>query len=83
MKLLQLLAVLAAGAGGLVMLSSAADAQTPAYRYCMVGTPNMFIDCTFSTLQQCQMTASAGVGFCQESNAYVAARNAAPAAIRR
>jgi hypothetical protein len=74
MKLLQVLVALAAGTGGLAIMPSAAE---PVYRYCMVGTPNSFRSCTFSTLAQCQMTASGGAGFCQENNAYVAARGAA------
>jgi hypothetical protein len=78
MKLLQALAVLAAGAAGLATTPSTAE---PFYRYCMVGTPNSYTSCTFNTLQQCQVTASAGAGFCIESNAYVASRQATP--IRR
>jgi hypothetical protein len=79
MRLLQALALAVAAAGGLAIMPSSADAAT--YRYCMVGTPNMFTDCSFNTLQQCQMTASAGVGFCQENSAYIAATRGVP--IRR
>ncbi len=54
------------------------------FRYCMIGTPNMGRDCTFNSLQQCQATASAGVGFCQENPAYTAsARQVAPQPKRR
>jgi hypothetical protein len=78
MRLLQALVVVAAGSAGLAMTPSRAE---PLYRYCMVGTPNSYTTCTFNTLQQCQMTASAGAGFCIESNAYVASQQAA--SIRR
>lgn len=82
MKLLQALFVLAAGHGGLLALSSAG--AEPIYRYCMIGTPNMGRDCTHSTLQQCQVAASAGVGFCQENPAYTAsARQIEPRPKRR
>lgn len=74
MKLLPALTVLVAGAGGLATTPSAAE---PVYRYCMIGTPNSYRSCTFNTLEQCRMTASAGGGFCVESNEYVAARQAA------
>jgi hypothetical protein len=70
MKALLGLLVLAAGVGGSSAMSQA-KAQTQ-FRYCMIGTPNMGMDCTFSTLQQCQATASGGIGFCQENPAYVA-----------
>lgn len=83
MKALLALPALASLAGGLTT-ASPAKAQTQPYRYCMIGTPNLHMDCTFSTLQQCQMTASAGVGFCQENSAYIAqARQVAPHAPRR
>jgi hypothetical protein len=76
------LLVLAAGFGGL--LTTPAARAEPIYRYCMIGTPNMGRDCTFSTLQQCQATASAGIGFCQENSAYIAnARQIEPVPKRR
>jgi hypothetical protein len=79
MKLLQAaLAGLAVGVAGLAVTPSKAE---PLYRYCMIGTPNSYTSCTFNTLQQCQLTASAGAGFCIESNTYVASRQGAP--IRR
>lgn len=84
MKLLSafvVLGVLGAGVSGLLATSPAS--AEPIYRYCMIGTPNMFRDCTFSTLQQCMMTASAGVGFCQENSAYIVSRQSAPVAQRR
>lgn len=68
-KLLQASLVLAAAAGGLLTISGAA--AEPVFRYCMIGTPNMAMDCTFNTLEQCQIMASAGVGFCQENPAFV------------
>lgn len=82
MRLVQTLAVLVAGIGGLLTTSEAG--AEPVYRYCMIGTPNMPRDCTFSTLQQCRMTASGRIGFCQENPAFTAsARQLAPAAKRR
>jgi hypothetical protein len=83
MKLLS--AMLALGAGVGVLLSVApVSAEMAPYRYCMIGTPNMGRDCTFATLQQCQLAASAGVGFCQENSAYIAnARRLVPAPSRR
>ena len=79
MKRIQALAVLATVTGGLVGWSPLAQAE-PVYRYCMIpGGPNLFQNCLFSTLQQCQVAASAGVGFCQENSLYTAARNAPPA----
>ena len=81
MKFLSAFLVLSAGIGGLLAASPAS--AEPIYRYCMIGTPNMFMDCTFSTLPQCMMTASAGMGFCQENSAYLVSRQSAPAAQRR
>lgn len=78
MSFLRALVVLAAGLGGLAAWCPLAYAE-PVYRYCMIGTPNLYTDCSFNTLQQCQITASSGAGFCQESNAYVAARDSAAA----
>src|SRR5262249_36270729 len=77
MKLL-VLAVLATGTAGFAATPTEAEQL---YRYCMIGTPNSYTSCSFNTLQQCQMTASAGAGFCIENNAYVALRQATP--IRR
>jgi hypothetical protein len=80
MKLLALV-VLVAGASGLATTPSTAQpisAAQPFYRYCMIGSaPNIPNSCTFNTLEQCQMTATGGVGFCVESNSYVGARQAA------
>jgi hypothetical protein len=82
MKLLPVFLVLGAAAGGLMTVAPVR--AEPLYRYCMIGTPNMGRDCTYSTLQQCQAAASAGVGFCQESDAYVAnARQLTPLPKRR
>ena len=82
MKLLQALLIAAIGCSGLFAVTPARAEMI--YRYCMIGTPNMGRDCTFSSLQQCQMTASAGVGFCQENPAYTAsARQLAPQPKRR
>lgn len=82
MRPLQALLVVAAGFGGFVAIAPAS--AEPIYRYCMIGTPNMGMDCTFSTLQQCQVAASAGVGFCQENSVYIAnARQIAPVPKRR
>jgi hypothetical protein len=75
MRLLPALAIVAAGAVGPATTPSSAE---PLYRYCMIGTPNSFMSCTFNTLQQCQTTASAGAGFCIESSAYLASRHGAP-----
>ena len=83
MKLMSAFLVLGAGVGAMLSISQA-SAQTAPYRYCMIGTPNMGRDCTFSTLQQCQLTASAGVGFCEENSAYIAnARQLPPLSKRR
>jgi hypothetical protein len=83
MKLLSAFVVLGAGVSALLSFSPASAEMAP-FRYCMIGTPNMGRDCTFSTLQQCQLTASAGVGFCQENSAYIAnARQPVPAPKRR
>jgi hypothetical protein len=71
MKLLSASLVLSASVGALLSVSSASAEMAP-FRYCMIGTPNMGRDCTFSTLQQCQLAASAGVGFCEENSAYIA-----------
>jgi hypothetical protein len=82
MKLLQALLILGAGLGSLSMIAPAR--AEPSYRYCMTGTPNMGRDCTFTTLQQCQATASGGIGFCHENAAYVAnARQTTPMPKRR
>jgi hypothetical protein len=63
---------------------SGANAETPPYRYCMIGTPNMGMDCLYNTLEQCRVAASAGVGFCQENSEYlVRNRPDAPAPKRR
>lgn len=78
MKFRQMLVVVAAAVGGLATWCPATQAE-PVYRYCMIGTPNMPTDCIYSTLQQCQVAASAGAGFCQESNVYVATRSFAAA----
>jgi hypothetical protein len=40
------------------------------YQYCMIGSPSMATDCLYSTIQQCQMSASAGTGFCTENPRY-------------
>jgi hypothetical protein len=81
MKLLQALLIAAFGCSGLMAVAPARAEMI--FRYCMVGTPNMGMDCTFSTLQQCQVAASAGVGFCQENSAYIVyARQAAKPATR-
>lgn len=83
MKNLAVLIVLVAGVCGLAVSPASAQTQQP-YRYCMIGTPNMGMDCTFPTLQQCQVAASAGVGFCQENSAYIAnARPVPPPMTRR
>lgn len=80
MKLLLLLVL--AGGSGLLAVSQASG--EPVYRYCMIGTPNMPRDCSFSTLEQCRMTASGGIGFCQENPAFTAsARQPTPASKRR
>jgi hypothetical protein len=85
MTMKPLSAVLVLGAGvGMLLSIAPASAQMAPYRYCMIGTPNMGRDCTFSTLQQCQLAASAGVGFCQENSAYIAnAKQLVPAPKRR
>lgn len=82
MRVVQAFVILAAALGGLPTISSA-RAEMPPYPYCMIGTPNMGRDCTFSTLEQCRIAASAGVGFCQDNPAYTAARRAVPASMRR
>lgn len=74
MKPIAAFVVLAVCVAGGAFSSPPARAE-PLYRYCVIGTPNMPRSCTYSTLQQCQVSASAGAGFCQENNAYVAARN--------
>lgn len=62
-----------AGLGALGALSiHGARAEMPPFRYCMIGTPNMGMDCTFNNLEQCRMTASGGIGFCTENPAYTA-----------
>ena len=81
MKLLSAFLVLSAGVGGLLAISPAS--AEPIYRYCMIGTPNMGMDCSFNTLPQCMMTASGGIGFCQENSAYIVSRQSAPVAQRR
>lgn len=82
MRFLQVLAILGAVLSGLWAVSPVS--AEPIYRYCMIGTPEMGRSCTFSTLQQCQATASGGVGFCQENPAYAAnARQAMPPLKRR
>lgn len=53
-------------------------AEMPPFRYCMIGTPNMGMDCTFNNLEQCRMTASGGIGFCTENPAYTARNKPAP-----
>ena len=75
MRQLQGLVLLGAGAA-LAVWSSLATAE-PIYRYCMIGTPNSSTNCIYSTLQQCQIAASAGAGFCQENNFYVARHSVA------
>ena len=79
MKRIQTLALLATAAGGLVGWSAVAQAE-PVYRYCMIPAgPNLFQNCLFKSLEECQVAASAGVGFCQENGRYTAARNTPPA----
>lgn len=80
MKLLQALALIAVAG---LAVSAPAKAEM-IFRNCMVGTPNIGKSCTYNALQQCQIAASAGVGFCQENPAYtVATRQAAPAPRQR
>ncbi len=81
MKFLSASLVASAAVGGFLAISPAS--AEPIYRYCMIGTPNMFMDCTFSTLPQCMMSASAGMGFCQENSAYIVSRQNTPVAQRR
>ncbi|MDQ8730124.1 DUF3551 domain-containing protein [Bradyrhizobium sp. LHD-71] len=73
MKRLQAVLVLVAGFAGLLLISPA-SAEMPPFRYCMIGTPNMGRDCTYNSLQLCQVAASAGVGFCEENPAYTGSR---------
>jgi hypothetical protein len=57
--------------GAITSLSAVTTVQAEViYRYCMIGTPNMGTDCLFSTMQQCQWSASAGAGFCVENPRY-------------
>jgi Protein of unknown function (DUF3551) len=70
MKLSQALLIAAFGGSGLMAIAPARAEMV--FRYCMIGTPNMGRDCTFTTLQQCQATAAGGIGFCQENPAYTA-----------
>lgn len=81
MKVLFALVLMAAAC--CFMTASTAGAQK-IFRYCMIGTPNMGMDCTFDTLEQCRVVASAGVGFCQQNPAYTAqARETMPWTQRR
>ncbi len=70
---MRILLLTVAGLGALGALSVPdAKAEMPPFRYCMIGTPNMGMDCTFNNLEQCRMTASGGIGFCTENPAYTA-----------
>lgn len=83
MQALPMCLLAALGAIGALAIGNA-KAETPPYRYCMIGTPNMGMDCLFNTLEQCRVAASAGVGFCQENSEYlVRNRTAAPTPKRR
>jgi hypothetical protein len=82
MKLLQVFLIVAAGCSAFFAVAPAHAEMV--FRYCMIGTPNMGRDCTYNSLQQCQVAASAGVGFCQENPAYTAsARQVVPPPKRR
>lgn len=70
MRILLLLAAVLGALGALAV--HGARAEMPPFRYCMIGTPNMGMDCTFNNLEQCRMTASGGIGFCTENPAYTA-----------
>jgi hypothetical protein len=68
MKHLHVLTLMGAAMASLSAITSAKAEVI--YQYCMIGTPNMPTDCLFSTLQQCQWSASAGAGFCVENPRY-------------
>jgi hypothetical protein len=52
-----------------------ATAQTT-YPYCMIGIKSM--ECTFSSLAQCQAAAAGGLGTCQSNPAFTESGQAAP-----
>jgi hypothetical protein len=72
----------AAAVGSVVMTVRPSEAQAPnemvrqyGYQFCAIlATDNNSVrDCGYTTLQQCQATAS-GMGYCLENSAYIAAR---------
>lgn len=81
MKLLQAFLILSAAVGGL-FLAAPARAE-PVYPYCLIGTPNLGRDCTFSSLQQCQDSAQPGLGFCMDNPAFTVLRRGVPEPARR
>lgn len=82
MKRLQALTLVGTAIAGIFVMTPVQAERI--YQYCMIGTPNMGTDCLFSTMQQCQWSASAGAGFCVENPRYtVYGRQNVPQSRRR